>query len=133
MNNQIWNPDFCQTGPRCCSLVITQDYTLIVVLNYCRHHQSLKGLGLSDVQVFNAMLASVRRREIARWIIKSKLMELALMDKEHPGIPYTVDADGNFTLVSGTSGATRTQLRTLVTTALALLEAPVGTSTVTVA
>lgn len=82
--------------------------------------------------MFGVLLAGSRRKEAARWIIKSKLMELGLMTKEHPGVPYTVDVDGNFILASGTSGATRTQLRTLVSTALASLEAPAGTSTVTV-
>jgi hypothetical protein len=62
-------------------------------LSVCPHHQ---GLGLSDQQRFDAILQSSRRKEAARWAVK---VELGL-DKEHPGVPYTKNADGSFTVTT---------------------------------
>lgn len=126
-----WYPDYCPIGN--CVIEIEPDWSAVRRMALCPHHQNLKiTLGLTDDQVFRAILASSRMKETARWAIKEELMKLGEMDKEHPGVPYTVEADGNFIIQSGKTGPTRTALRTLVATALAVVEKPTGTSTVTV-
>lgn len=127
-----WHPDFCPNGEHC-SLEIEPDWSAVRRMVLCAHHQNLKTtLGLTDDQVFRAILASSRVKETARWTVKEELMRLGEMDKEHPGVAYTVEADGNFTIQSGKTGPSRTALRTAVNLALAVVEQPVGTSTVTV-
>jgi len=55
------------------------------------------------------------------------------LDKEHSGLPCTVDERGNFTIITGRDEVTKTLVRTAVDTAVATVEKVEGTATVTVA
>ena len=132
-----WFPDFSPSGQ--CILEIQQGHTgLIKVVRFCPYHQSLKDGGLTDAETFTAILQSSRVKEAARWAAK---LALAL-DKEHPGVPYRVDADGGFTLgvdrtgtrMSGwpSGGQTRTRLINDINAAVAGVSKPSGTSPVRV-
>ena len=122
-----WTPDFCPSGS--CHLEIEPDWSAVVsFVRCCPFHQSLRDSGLTDQQTFIAMLQSSRIKEYARYAAK---IELAL-DKEHPGISYSVDAQGNFVIVTGASGAKLTKIRTAVANALAGVDKPVGTATIVV-
>jgi hypothetical protein len=127
-----WHPDFCPSTPGC-KLEVANDWSSVISTVLCSRHQALKDqFGLTDAQVLRGLIIISRRKERARWVIKQRLMEIALMDKENPGVPYVVDALGNFSLLSGTTGATRTDLRTRVATALASEETTAGAPTITV-
>jgi len=145
-----WMPDFCPTGN--CRIELDKtggsvDWTRPKsVITYCPHHQGLKDSGLTDQQVFDAILQSSRVKEAARWAVK---VELGL-DKEHPGVPYRINADGSFivltdaaslvwTLPDGTAGplptirgVDRNRARTAALAAVCATARPIGTSTVTV-
>lgn len=129
----FWTPDFCPPGPSC-TLEIERDWSKIVrFVRCCPHHQSLRDSGLDDQRVFAAILQSSRVKEAARAAAKTELG----LDKEHPGLPFTVAADGSITVLTGingerTNGLVRALVRTAVDAAVALVEKPEGTSTVTV-
>jgi hypothetical protein len=126
-----WHPDFCPIGG--CRLTVSNDWSSVISAVLCSRHQAIKDqFGLTDAQVLRGLIIISRRKERARWVIKERLVELALMDTEHPGVPYVVDATGNFSILSGTSGATRTDLRTRVANALAVEETTAGAPTITV-
>lgn len=125
----IWHPDFCTSNPGC-EIEIKPDWSgPVAYRKTCAHHASLKTGGLTDDQVFQAMLQSSRVKEAARAVAK----EMLGLDKEHPGLPYTVDTAGNFTVQSGAVGSIRTAIRNSVATELLKISRPTGTSTVTVA
>lgn len=124
----IWHPDFCTTSPGCAFETTDAQASLVRVIRYCPHHQSLRTGGLTDAQVFDAVKQSSRVKEAARWTVKTQ-RGLA----ENVSVPYTVGADGNFTIQAGVSGGALTTLRTAVTTAVNAVSRPAGTSTVTVA
>ena len=139
----FWTPDFCPRGS--CRIEITQNWILIGIVRYCPHHQSLRDGGLTDQQVFRAIVQSSRLKERARWEIKLSLG----LDKQHPGVPYRVNPDGSFTVLTDRaslawmkddlvgplptiSPADRTRARTAAVNAIANLERPLGVSAVTV-
>lgn len=124
---KVWTPDFCVGQP--CRIEIEPDWSgLVQFVRLCSHHQSLRTGGMSDANLFTAIMQSSRVKERARAAAK---LELAL-DKEHPGLPYRVLADGNISIVSGVTGPTRTRVRTAVSTAILTVNRPTGTSTVSV-
>ena len=128
----IWTPDFCPAGGTC-RIEVLPDWSAVVSVALCPRHRALRDqFTLTDAQVLRALMVISKRKERARWVIKERLMALALMTKDDPAIPYTVDAIGNFILVSGRSGAIRTDLRTSVTAALAAEETVAGAPTITV-
>lgn len=117
--------DFCPPGDSC-RLELTDDGNEIISIPHkCPYHASL---GLTDTGLFEVILQSSRVKETARYAAK---LELAL-DKEHPGLPYTVDALGNFSIQSGVTGKTKTSVRNAVAAAVANVYKPAKTSTVTV-
>jgi len=139
----IWTPDFCPPGPPC-RLEIERDWSAVrQFLTICAHHKSL---GLTGQQIFRALLQSTRLKERARWEIKLSLG----LNKQHPGVPYRVNPDGSFTILTdraslawrlddGSAGplprvsdADRTAARTVALAAIASIERPLGTSTLTV-
>lgn len=126
---KIWTPDFCPPGNPCRVEIASDWGGPVQFLRLCAHHQSLRNGGMTDAQLFRVLLQSCRVKETARYKCK---VDLGL-DKEHPGLPYTVDASGNITIQSGASGAARTALRNAVATEVNKLDRPSGTSTVTVA
>jgi hypothetical protein len=130
----IWYPDFCARGQ--CVLEIEQGHTgLVFAISFCPHHQSLKDGGLTDAQVFAAIVQSSRVKEAARWAAKLHL----LLDKEHPGVPYRVETDGNFTIGVDSRGEEmpewpkndiqRALLATAIDAAVLEVTRPAGTST----
>lgn len=99
-----WYPDFCPAGS--CAIELNKlpngftDWTgPKSIIRLCPHHQNVKTVnGLDDARIFRAIIQSSRVKENARKTVKR---ELAL-DRKHPGIPYTVEPDGNFTLRTDT-------------------------------
>ena len=97
-----WYPDFCPSGQCVIELekVFLDGKPVSVnwnspnsIITLCPHH---KGLALSDQQVFEAIVQSSRVKEKARAAVKRELG----LDKEHPGVPYRVNADGSFTVLT---------------------------------
>ena len=125
-----WYPDFCPSGQ--CAIEIESDWTVKSFRKACPHHQSLRN-GHGDTGAFRAILQSSRVKEVARWQAKLELMDRGIVDKEFPGVPYTVGSDGNFTLQPGGNNTVKNAIRTRILVATALVEKPAGTSTVTVA
>ena len=125
----FWRPDFCPVSPSC-HLELEPDWSkLNAVVRYCNHHRKIKDdAGLTDQQVFEAILQSSRVKERARWEAK---LELGL-DKENPGVPYRVEPDGNFTILTGAKGANLVAMRARIAAAVAPISKPIGTSTITV-
>jgi len=139
----IWTPGLCP-GRFPCRLAVEQDCSAVKqFLHMCPHHASL---GLTDQQVFRALFQSMILRERARWEAK---LALAL-DKEHPGVPHRVNADGSLDIFTdraslawknndGSTGALpaistadRDRARVAALAAIAAIERPSGTSTLTV-
>ena len=144
-----WMPDFCPSGN--CRIELDKtggsvDWTRPKsFVTLCPHHRGLKDSGLSDQQGFDAILQSSRVKEVARWAVK---LELGL-DKEHPGVPYRINADGSFTVLTDSAslawekdgqpgplpmirGIDRNRARTAALSAISATSRPIGTSTVTV-
>ena len=144
-----WMPDFCLSGN--CRIELDKavgkvDWTRPKsFVTLCPHHRGLKDSGLTDQQVFDAILQSSRVKEAARWAVK---VELGL-DKEHPGVPYRINADGSFTVLTDSAslawekdgqpgplptirGVDRNRARTAALSAVSATSRPIGTSTVTV-
>jgi hypothetical protein len=67
-------------------------------------------------------------KETARALAKSEMG----LDKEFSGLSYRVEPNGDFVIETGLKGQPLERLRTLIATALSIIEKPVGTSTVTV-
>lgn len=141
-----WEPDFCPPGQGRCVIEIERDWSAPRrFVSLCTHHQELR-TGLSDAQLFAIILQSCRVKETARAVVKAELG----LDKEHPGVPYRVGADGNFTVLTtrpalawiapdGSPGAVpnisaseRTRARAAAALAVQAVVRPVGTSIVTV-
>ena len=135
-----WYPDICPTGQ--CMIELEKT---VSTLNWsspksfrsiCTHH---KNLGLTDQDTFDAIVQSSRVKERVRWVVK---VELGL-DKEHPGVPYRVDADGGFTIGMDKTGTKMTEWPTkkadkdaliaAVNSAVEKVEKPSGTSAVRIA
>jgi len=144
-----WMPDFCPSGN--CRIELDKSAGSVdwnrpksfIIL--CPHHQGLKDSGLTDQQVFDAVVQSSRVKEAARWAVK---LELGL-DKEHPGVPYRINVDGSFTVLTDPAslvwekdgqpgplpairGVDRNRARTAALAAVSATSRPIGTSTVTV-
>ena len=83
----------------------------------------------NEQALFSAILQTCRKKEAARWAVKVDLE----LDKEHPGPPFTVGADGIITVLSGANGLARARAIAAANIAMASVPAPVGTSLVTVA
>lgn len=88
----LWSPDSCPSGK--CVIAVAPDFSSGTPVRLCPHHKSLQDAGRTGAEVYRVMIQSVRVREAARAAAK---IELAL-DKEHPGVPYRVEDDGNFTI-----------------------------------
>lgn len=89
------------------------------VVRLCPHHQSLKDGGLTDDGVFLAIVRSSQARDRARWAVKQDFMARGLVNKDYPGIPYRVEANGDITLTIGgfaIPASQRQVLRNLVKT-----------------
>ena len=144
-----WMPDFCPTGQ--CRIELEKaegkvDWTKPKsFITLCPHHRGLKDSSLTDQQVFDAILQSSRVKEAARWAVK---VELGL-DKEHPGVPYRINADGSFAVLTNPASLVwekdgapgplpiirqqdRNRARTSALSAVSATSRPIGTSTVTV-
>ena len=128
-----WRPDFCPTGG--CVIELEKSNGSVnwtspkSLITLCPHHQNIRTqLGLTDTQVFRAILFSSKLKERARWEAK---LEMGL-DKEHPGVPYRVNPDGSFAIVTGETGQRLTRVRNRINAALTLIERPLGVSGVTV-
>lgn len=126
---QLWVPDFCPPGATCC-LEIESDWSSVrAFVRCCPHHQSLRDKGMADQQVFEAILQSSRVKEAARYAAKLEMK----LDKKHPGLPYTVDPAGNFTILTGATGLVKARVRSAAAAAVAQVARPAGTSSVIVA
>ena len=127
-----WYPDFCPSGG--CQIEIEPDWSgPRRFVKTCAHHQSLRNAH-GDSGALNAILQSSRVKETARWEAKQELMARGLATKDGlPGVPYTVDASGNFTLQPGGNNTVKNAIRTRITTALQAVDKAPGTSTVSVA
>ena len=144
-----WMPDFCPSGN--CRIELDKsggqvDWTRPkTFITLCPHHQGLKDSGLTNQQVFDAILQSSRVKESARWAVKVELV----LDKEHPGVAYRTNADGNFTVLTDPAslawekdgqpgplptirGVDRNRARTAALAAVSATSRPIGTSTVMV-
>ena len=131
----IWYPDTCSG----CSFELTEgdwDNPQRVV-TLCTRHQSVKdNNALTDDQVFKSIVQSNRVRETARYAAKTYLK----LDKEHPGVPYRIEADGSFTLgvdqlgnkMAGwpTRKVDLDKLQAVISEAVLSVERPIGTSEV---
>lgn len=122
-----WRPDFCPSL-RGCRIELIGPETLVRFISLCPHHKRMLDSGMQEQEVFDAIVQSSRLKEAARWSVKVRMG----LDKEHPGVPYSVDANGNFTIVSGAVGAARAALRSGVADDIAGVRKPAGTSTVSV-
>ena len=121
----LWTPDFCPPGDAC-TIEIAEDWSAVIAFHHaCPHHQSLRTGGLSDQQVYTAIVQSSRVKETARDVTK---LELGSVDAP----TYTVAANGDITIQSGATGANKTKVQTAVTTSLLSVSQPVGTCKVTV-
>lgn len=86
------------------------------MVSICGHHRSVKAsLGLTDLQVHLALLASSARRETARWRVK---VELGLAEMP----PYRLNPNGSFTILTGTTGTALTALRSSVASAISSID-----------
>ena len=134
-------------GSSPCSMEMESDWqTLKQFTRLCPHHQSLRDGGLTDQALLRAHRQSWAVKETARAAVKAELG----LDKEHPGVVYLINADGSFTVLTdpvsliwvnpdGSPGPLplirqndRNRARTRALEAIAGIEKPVGTSTVTV-
>lgn len=92
-----WYPDFCPSGQCVIELdKASQAINWLIpkrIVKLCPHH---KNLGLSDQGVFEAILQSSRVKEAAKAAAKKELG----LDEEHPGVPFKVNADGSFTILT---------------------------------
>ena len=140
-----WYPDVCRGG----QCVIRQNpadlETPELVITLCPLHMGMKfNNALDDAETYRRMRVNMRLRERARAVAKT---ELAL-DKEFPGLPYTIAADGSFTILLGNytknadgsftrsgnvSNQTRTRIQSALTTALGVIEQSPGIVSVSVA
>lgn len=127
----LWYPDFCPNGGQC---VIEEDSNgnKLALRAVCPHHGAMRS-SMSDAQIMAVIVASTQAKERARWVVKQHFMSLGTMDKEHPGVPYRVEPNGDFTILSGAKGGTLATLRTLVSTEVSVFDAMPGVSKVTVA
>jgi len=137
-----WYPDFCPGGAaNGCEILISNDWNFVERYpRKCPHHAAVKALHVLDDQaLFVVVLQSSRVKEAARWAAKLQLG----LDKEHPGVPYRVESNGNFIIgvdrETGTrmggwpnAGANRTNLITAINDAVQQVTRPLGTSTLTV-
>jgi len=138
-----WTPDFCPPGQTPAACMITPNAENNGIISYdvkCPYHASVQTLyGLTDHQLFVAVLQSGRAKETARAVAKD---ELGLGD-EDPAIPYRVEDDGSFTLGIDQEGVTmqgwpavgvaRTGLLTAVLSTVLQIARPAGTSTISLA
>jgi hypothetical protein len=142
----LWYPDFCPSGG--CVIELTKEANGSTnwtspknIVTLCQHHTGVKNThALDNSGIFNAIIQSSRVKEAARKAVKTELG----LSKEHPGVPYRINANGSFTVLtdnaslawSGSlpsiSNQTRTRARTRALEAAALVAKPLGTSTVTV-
>lgn|SRR5574341_874766 len=105
-----WYPDYCSGGQ--CRIEVTQGQTDLAGAGFerlCAHHQSLLDGGLTPGQVFRALRNSGMAKENARWALKQDFMQNRTLDddyvsetnptgeidKEWPGIPFRVAANGD--------------------------------------
>src|SRR3990167_10464654 len=130
-----WYPDTCSG----CSIEINNgDFvTPKRIISLCPHHQSVKNTNnLTDNQVFESIVQSNRVRETARYAAKTYLK----LDKEHPGVPYRIEADGSFTIGIDQLGSKMAEwpsskreldkLQAVISEAVLSVERPIGTSEV---
>jgi len=122
-------PDCCPSGNPCAFHVDANPELLLGVVRLCSHHASL---GLSNSVTHRAVINSTKVREAARWAIKQQWMTDGQVDKEYPGVPYTVDADGTIRLATGTVGLERAQLQVLAATEVAKIAQVPGIAQVVV-
>jgi hypothetical protein len=122
-------PDCCPATNPCRFEVDANPERLVAVERLCPHHASL---GLSDVAAHLAVINSTKARESARWAIKQQWMIDGQVDKEYPGVPYTIDADGTIRITTGAVGSKRAQLRTLAAAEVAKIAQVPGIAAVVV-
>jgi hypothetical protein len=123
-----WYPDFCPAGGRCAIETDQGQNNLIRFARLCSHHQGLADGGLSHDQVFRAIRNTTSAKERARWALK---LDLGL-DKEHPGLPYRVEPNGDITILSGAPASQRARLQNVAAQAAAGIERVPGISNVVV-
>lgn len=152
---QYWDVfDVCPVSP-CCVAENNSDWQILNFGRICSYHQQFRGLGLSDVQIREIIRSSGQVREYARYAAKLHLdldnkminpetgLSYAATGDKYPGIPFRVDADGNFTIGIDSLGVkqqfwpTKTVDRTKLTTAInnyiSNIQKPAGTSIVRIA
>jgi hypothetical protein len=142
---RLWYPDFCPSGS--CVIELTKEANGSTnwtspknIVTLCQHHTGVKNThALDNAGIFTAIIQSSRVKEAARKAVKTELG----LDKQHPGVPYRVNADGSFTVLTAAaslawsgslpsiSSQTRTRARNAGLQAAALVAKPLGTSTLT--
>lgn len=98
---RIWYPDVCFSGQ--CAIALAgaaDDHPDNVIAVLCQHHQNIKNANaLSNTEILRVIFQSGRVREAARWAVKQEFG----LHKEHPGVPYRINSDGSFTLLTSPS------------------------------
>jgi hypothetical protein len=100
----------------------------------CPFHAAQRAQLAGDDELYDVLVQSERVREAARYAVK---LELGL-DKEHPGVPFQVDPDGNFTILLDAldiplTPPGRVRASAAAQAAVAQVRRPLGTRTVSVA
>lgn len=137
----VWLPlDSCPSFPPCEIRVNgATGGGLVGFVHRCAYHDGLLATVADDAGLYSAILHSEFVREAARAAAKQSLG----LDKEHPGVPFRIEADGSFTLGLDrrnghmpewprTAGQARTRLATAIADAIGDIPKPLGTSTVTI-
>jgi hypothetical protein len=124
----FWHPDFCAGDPGCLFEIESDWSAARAVVRYCTQHQVLKDSGLTDAEIFAAVLQTSRVKEAARWAAHVALA----LPEDDPGLPYTVSKNGDITIQLGVDGATKAAILPSIDAATALIAKPIGTSNVTV-
>jgi hypothetical protein len=99
----------------------------------CSFHVSQRAQFASDDELYDVLVQGERVREAARWAVKLELK----LDKEHPGVPFTVGQDGNFTLDLDALGlpltvADKARAQAAAQAAVAQVRRPPGVRTIAV-
>ena len=123
---QTYRPDFCFGDP-CRIEVDESNNALLRFFSKCSAHQAIQSInGISDVQLYAAILQSSRRKEVARLGVQ------LYNNLDENNVQFSIDADGTIHLISGLSGTKKAQLNTQIQMVIVGTEAPVGTVSIVV-
>ena len=120
----FYRPDFCFGNP--CRIELGDDNAFVAFTGKCSAHTSIQTINtLSDSQLYDAILQSSRRKEVARWGVK-------LFKGLDEDAQFTVDADGTIHVISGLNGKQKDELAAQVQMSIVGVSAPAGTVSIVV-